>query len=248
MRNVRILDLKSVAFLVSVILILALPHTALATGRLFIGTDGNGPNGEVAIVNTDCANANIFTGRIISLGFPLNGIGIGPGFLWAGQPGTFGTVPGNTLRILSTAEGSTATPVFTLAAGFPAEFFNEQMAGDPNGVLYHAHWPDMIQSLRLVPPAMAPVSKTFPQADVVGMVSDGTQMWISKWGARQVGTWDPVRNTFTPVFSTPANAGALAWDLACGVLWVGLEGGEVVPYDQKREPARTLFRALRIRN
>ena len=35
----------------------------------------------------------------------------------------------------------------------------------------------------------------------------------------------------SPVFNTPANAGGLAYDAGAGVVWVGLQGGMVVPYD-----------------
>ena len=45
-----------------------------------------------------------------------------------------------------------------------------------------------------------------------------------------MGTWDPSTNVFTKVFSTPADAGALAWDLKNHVLWVGMSDGSVIPY------------------
>ena len=58
----------------------------------------------------------------------------------------------------------------------------------------------------------------------------GSTIWSTHWNARQVGTWDPATNTFTPVFTTPQLAGALAYDPGAGILWVGQLGGMVVPY------------------
>jgi len=59
----------------------------------------------------------------------------------------------------------------------------------------------------------------------------GNTIWITQWSAQKVGTWDPSTNTFTMKFATPANAGGLAYDPVNGILWVGLQGGSVVPYD-----------------
>ncbi len=143
MRSVRARDLKSVVFTGTVLLILLLAQAVSAAGRLFIGTDENAfANGELAVVNTDCATADIFSGRIITLNFPLNGVAAGPGFLWAGQPLTVGASPGNTLRVVSENEASTASPVFTIPAGnpaFSADCCNEQMVSAPDGAFYHAH-------------------------------------------------------------------------------------------------------------
>jgi hypothetical protein len=59
----------------------------------------------------------------------------------------------------------------------------------------------------------------------------GSTIWITHWGARQVGTWDPATDTFTAIINTPSNAGGLAYDPVSGILWVGMQGGSVVPYD-----------------
>jgi hypothetical protein len=67
------------------------------------------------------------------------------------------------------------------------------------------------------------------------------QIWITKWIPRQVGTWDPATNTFTPRFTTPNRAGGLAWDSAKKVLWVGLLGGTVVPYRLNGTPYNAGF-------
>jgi hypothetical protein len=71
---------------------------------------------------------------------------------------------------------------------------------------------------------------------------DDRQIWITKWSARQVGTWDPATNIFTPRFTTPQNAGGLAWDPGKKVLWVGLGGGLVVPYHLNGTPYNAGFR------
>ena len=49
-------------------------------------------------------------------------------------------------------------------------------------------------------------------------------------------------NTFTPRFTTPQNAGGLAWDPGKKVLWVGLGGGLVVPYHLNGTPYNAGFR------
>ena len=62
------------------------------------------------------------------------------------------------------------------------------------------------------------------------MANVAGQVWISKWNGRTVGTWNPLTNVYTPVFSTPSNAGGIAFDPDSNILWVGLQGGLVVPY------------------
>src|SRR5438105_5047202 len=53
---------------------------------------------------------------------------------------------------------------------------------------------------------------------------------MTHWAAHQVGTWDPLTNIFIPVFSTPDDAGALAFDPTSNILWVGQLGGQIIPY------------------
>jgi streptogramin lyase len=59
----------------------------------------------------------------------------------------------------------------------------------------------------------------------------GSTIWITHLSARQVGTWDPATDTFTAIINTPFNAGGLAYDPVSGILWVGMQGGAVVPFD-----------------
>lgn len=70
------------------------------------------------------------------------------------------------------------------------------------------------------------------------------QIWITHWGGRQVGIWDPNTNTFTPEFNTPSNAGGLAYDPTNGIMWVGLGGGTVVPYTRRELLSTAAFSRL----
>jgi hypothetical protein len=72
---------------------------------------------------------------------------------------------------------------------------------------------------------------SFDQTDVVGLEFVNGELWMSKWGARQVGVFDPDTNTFDARFNTLANAGGLAFDPDNNVLWVGLQGGTVEAWD-----------------
>ena len=95
-------------------------------------------------------------------------------------------------------------------------------------VLYHAHYSTEIEQLD--PTTGAAVGPPIPQADVVGMANvDGT-VWISKWSGRSVDMWHPLTNVYTPVFSTPQNAGGIAFDPSSNIFWVGMFGGAVVPH------------------
>jgi hypothetical protein len=201
--------------------------------KLYCGTDTTGfqgENGQLAVARTSGASI-VGTVQIFNLDVPLNGITFGKFSLWAGQPETIGSVVGDTLRKVSVS-----TPPAVLntvqpgSASFSAACCNEQMTLF-KGKLYHAHYNDAIQQLAIDASGNSEVAQTYPQTDVVGMASDGSKIWISKWSEKQVGTWDPSTNVFTPVFSTSADAGALAWDVKSGVLWVGMLGGSIVPYN-----------------
>ncbi len=192
-----------------------------SAGTLFIGTDTE--EFEIGGLTTSylfkavVSGPNFVSETAIPLKFPLNGIGDGPGFLYAGDPST------NTLRTID-YNGNLLT---STAGGFPSTCCNEEMqfAG---GKLYHAHYFDNIQQ---IDPATGAVLATFNQPNVVGMALVGGTIWITHWQDRQVGIWDPVLNTFTPVFNTLQFAGALAYDPGSNLLWVGQLGGMVLPYD-----------------
>jgi hypothetical protein len=200
--------------------------------RLLCGTDSfvfNGEAQELAVVQI---NGPSIVGaiKVFDVQFPANGLATTHGLIISGQPEASGSTVGNTLRLL--ADFPPPQVVGTIPPGsnsFSAECCNEQMVQAPDGKFYHAHYSDVIQQLTS-PGNQSEVVNTFTQPDVVGMASDGVNIWISNWDNRQVGTWDPTTNTFTPVFNTPNDAGGLAWDVQNGVLWVGMEGGTVIPY------------------
>jgi len=196
-------------------------------GTLFIGTDmedfGGGcpgcPAGTVdRIGKTTVTGATVNVSTIIYLNQFLNGLGDGAGFLYAGQ------------AVTSHINEIDYNGNF-LGAGFnaaiPAACCNEELQLVGN-VLYHAHYNNEIEQLD--PVTGAAVAPPLAQADVVGMANVAGQVWISKWSGRTVGTWNPLTNVYTPVFSTPTNAGGIAFDADSNILWVGLQGGLVVPY------------------
>jgi hypothetical protein len=201
--------------------------------RLVCGTDEfafGGVAESLAGVHTN-GPKTVGNVEIFDIDFPLNGITSAHGHLVAGQPEDVGDAAGNTLRELrDSAPPRILRTVSPGSDSFSASCCNEQMVQAPDGKFYHAHYGDVIQQLGLQS-GQSVVVQTFQQTDIVGMASDGVSIWISNWDNRQVGTWDPTTNVFTPVFTTPSNAGGLAWDLGSGVLWVGMEGGAVIPYD-----------------
>ena len=205
----------------------------LQSSRLFCGTDAtgfNGMNGQLAVVRTSGALVEGAV-QVYNLSVPLNGITFSSNFLWAGQPENVGTVVGNTLRQISvTVPPKVLSTIQPGRNSFSASCCNEQMVV-VNGAIYHAHYNDVIQQLKIDSSGKSEVAQTYSQSDVVGMATDGVKIWISKWSGRQVGTWDPTTNIFTPVFNTPSDAAALAWDVKNNVLWVGMADGFVIPYD-----------------
>lgn len=203
----------------AIVLALLLVAKVATAGTLFIGTDTEEFNGLSAsyLFKATVSGPNFVSETAIPLDFALNGIGDGPGFLYAGDPNTngFRTIDYNGNLLTSTT------------GGFPNSCCNEEMQFS-GGKLYHAHWLDNIQQ---IDPVTGAVIATFNQPQVVGMAVVGSTIWITNWGDHQVGTWDPITNTFIPVFTTPDLAGALAFDPASNLLWVGQLGGMVIPYD-----------------
>ena len=201
---------------------------AFASGVLYVATDNEeftfaAPPDRIAKIETN--GPNVVSSTILVTDYPVNGLADGGGFMFAGDPLS------NTLRTID-FDGNLLTSV---SAGFPAFCCNEDMAfdpvpqvGRPDGTLYHPHWSDNIQA---IDPFTGVVFQTFAIDQVVGMAHVGGDIWITKWSPRQVGPWDPTTNTFTPIFNTPSNAGMLAYDPLDGILWVGLLGGTIRPYD-----------------
>jgi hypothetical protein len=211
--------------------------------RLYCGTDEtgfDGENGQLAVVHTAGASL-VGAVKLYNLSVPVNGISFDDTFLWTGQPEEVGSVVGNTLRKISAALPPTVLATIPPGSNsFSSACCSEQMVVF-KGNLYHAHYDDVIQQLYVDASGNSEVQQTYPQTDVVGMASDGTKLWISKWSEQQVGTWDPASNVFTVIFSTPYDAGALAWDLQNHVLWVGMTNGWVIPYNAKGTQLGTGF-------
>lgn len=222
------------AVVVALVVAFGLATPAFADGTLFVGTDTEEFNGITPdrLGRFTTVGPSIGGGGIIDLDFPLNGLANGDGFLYAGDPLS------NTLRKIDYS-GNLIT---SISAGFSPcglseDCKNEDMVFDGTK-LYHAHWSTTSPpgNIQIIDPVTGAVLQTFDQDEVIGMTMVGTEIWISKWNPRQVGRWDPGTNTFTPVFSTPANAGGLAYDAGSNVLWVGLQGGMVIPYDLSGNP------------
>ena len=149
--------------------------------------------------------------------YQVNGLADGPGYMYAGSAIT---------NVLHTIDYSGGLLTSINAPGISTGCCNEEMLLVGN-TLYHARYSSAIEQ---IDPATGVLLNSWSQGDVVGMALANGQIWISKWSGRQVGTWDPVTNTFTPVFGTPNNAGGLAFDPFNQIMWVGMTGGVVVPY------------------
>lgn len=208
----------------------------VGAGTLFVGADTEEFRGlidgqdRIAKVTTTGATAGPV--QIIPLGFlpsgaPVlaNGLADGGGFLFAGTPSL------NQFHRL-TFNGGLISSIN--APGIPnSGCCNEEMLFDSTGHFYHVHYADAIRELNPVTGAQIQI---FEQTDVVGMALIGTEIWISKWGGRSVGTWDPATNTYTEMADLAdvgrgTNVGALAYDPFEDILWVGRQQGWVEAYD-----------------
>ena len=194
-------------------------------GTLFIAADTEDFSGtlpdRLGVWNVTGATVN--SSNIITTNFFLNGLADAGGKLLTGTPSA------NTLRYVGF--DGTDLGSFT-ASGIPnGPCCNEELLFVPQLVgpakIYHGHYSDAIAEIDLT----GNLVQSFAQSDVVGMALVGSDIWISKWSNRQVGIWDPVSNTFTFKFNTPDNAGGLAFDPVSDIMWVGMAGGTVTPYD-----------------
>lgn len=203
---------------VSVVLLGARPSLA---DTLFIGTDENTFNGVlpdqlgVATIN----GANLVSETNYATTFHINGITdvSGQNYLYAGDP--FGGVI-NKVSYTGGLLGTISVP------GIATGCCNEDMIWT-GSKLYHAQYNTGIQ---LIDVNTGTVVSSQSQPDVVGMSYVAGKIWITHWAAHEVGIWDPITNLFTMEFTTPSNAGGLAYDPTNDVMWVGLGGGSVVPY------------------
>jgi hypothetical protein len=219
------------------VLALLLGSNAGVAGTLFVGADteefGGLINGQDRIAKVTTTGATAGPVQIIPLGFlpggaPVlaNGLADGGGFLFAGTPQL------NQFHRLNFNGGLISS---INAPGIPnTGCCNEEMIFDTNGNFYHVHFADVIRQIN--PVTGAQIGIPFPQTDVVGMALIGTEIWISKWGGRSIGTWDPATNTYTQMadlngVGQGTNVGALAYDPFDDILWVGRQEGWVEAYD-----------------
>jgi hypothetical protein len=190
-------------------------------GTLFIGSDERSFDAVLPdqLGVAQLSGANLVSQTNYATSFHINGLTdvSGQNFLYAGDP--FG---GEINKVSYTGQllGTIAVP------GIVTGCCNEDMIWTGTQ-LYHAQYGNGIQQIDV---NTGTVLSDQSQPDVVGMSYVGGQIWITHWGAQQVGVWDPTTNAFTAMFNTPSTAGGLAYDAADGIMWVGLGGGSVVPY------------------
>lgn len=227
MTKYNAIKITSIVVLIGMLLPVGVAAPAFADGTLFTGTDNEEFEDEELpdkIGKYQTSGPNIIDGENIEVDFFVNGIVAIEDILLTGIPLT------NELRT-ATFDGF---ELDTFVADIPNECCNEDMAYDGTNV-WHAWFdgPSNGEIQKLDPDNLdGPALEKFTQPDVIGITLIEGEIWITKWTAQQVGTWDPDSNTFIPVFSTsPNNAGGLAYDADSGVLWVGTQGGSVTPYD-----------------
>ena len=185
----------------------------------FLGT------GTDQLAKTTTTGATAGATALINTNYQVNGIGDGGGFLFAGS-----AVRDNFLTI--DYNGNLLTS--STSPGYRNSCCNEDIAYDPlTNTVYRGRYSDSIVAVNGTTGALI---TAYAQADVVGMAHVNGQIWISKWSSREVGTWDPLTNTYTKKFDTDGvggingNAGGLAFDPDDQILWIGFQGGLVTPW------------------
>jgi hypothetical protein len=200
---------------------------AHASGFLIAGRDTEdfAATGTDQIAKTSTTGATAGATALINTSYQVNGIGDGGGFLFAGS-----AVLNNFLTI--GYDGTLLTS--STSAGYKNSCCNEDIAYDPStNTVYRGEYSQSIVAVNGT--TGAPIA-TYAQLDVVGMAQVNGTIWISKWGAREVGTWDPSTNTYTKMFDTDGiggvlgNTGGLAYDPFDQILWIGFQGGLVAPW------------------
>jgi hypothetical protein len=190
----------------------------------FANSVANGGIDQLAKTTTTGAVAGATA--LINTNYQVNGIGDkGGGILYAG-----GAIQNNFLTIdyngvLLTSGTSTA---------YKTTCCNEDIAYDPlTNTVYRGSYSTAIVAVDGT--TGAPIA-SYLQENVVGMAHVNGQIWITKWSDREVGTWDPLTNTYTKKFDTDGvggingNAGGLAFDPDNQILWIGFQGGLVTPW------------------
>ncbi len=177
------------------------------------------------LAKTATTGATAGATNLINTNYQVNGIGDGGGFLYAGS-----AILNNFLTI--DYDGNLLTS--GTSAGYRNSCCNEDIAYDPlTNTVYRGLYSTQIVAVDGT--TGAPIS-FFSQSDVVGMAHVNGDIWISKWNGREVGTWDPLTNTYTHMFDTDGgggingNTGGLAFDPDNNILWIGFQGGLVTPW------------------
>ena len=242
-------------------------HNGKRGGFLFIGTDTEEFGGAVSadrLGRFQTRGPNVVGGGIIATAFPINGMTDAHGFLYSGDPRSNvirritydGSLLGSTVAAIPAAccsEDMVLGGRFLYHAHYPSTIEKINAA---TGALVQTYAQPNVVGMTFVTDdddddddGDHDGGKTFARLHLTegvvlfdhGDQNDDRQIWITKWSARQVGTWDPATNTFTPRFTTPQDAGGLAWDSGKKVLWVGLRGGLVVPYRLNGTPYNAGF-------
>ena len=178
-----------------------------------------------ALAKTTTTGAVNGVTTIISTNYHVNGIGDGGGFLYAGS-----AIQQNFLTIDYNGNLLTSGS----SPGFKTSCCNEDIAYDPaTNTVYRGEFDSAIVAVNGTTGALI---QTYLQADVVGMAHVNGEIWITKWANREVGSWNPATNTYTKKFDTDGlggvngNTGGLAFDPFDNILWIGFQGGLVVPW------------------
>ena len=223
-------------------------------GFLFTGTDteefGGAVNGPDRLGRFRTDGSNVVGGGLLTTSYPINGMADAGGFLYSGDPYS------NTIRKISYSGALLGSVVAGFAPGCCSEdmivagrvLYHAHYSGAiekldaATGTLLQTYAQSTVVGMTFVTRHHEDEHGDGHHGDrhhrsTAGRTwshhrhhDHGREIWISKWGPKQVGTWDPTSNTFTPRFTVPNLAGGLAWDGESKVLWVGMEGGMVVPY------------------
>lgn len=211
----------------SLLLLSLLAGAAQASGILIAARDTEdfGNTGADQLAKTTTTGSTAGATALITTSYQVNGIGDGGGFLYAGS-----AVKDSFLKI--DYDGNLLSS--GTSNGYRNSCCNEDIAYDPlTNTVYRGRYSDSIVA---VDGTTGVQIASFAQTDVVGMAHVNGVIWISKWSGREVGTWDPLTNTYTKKFDTDGingvngNAGGLAYDPFDQVLWIGFSGGLVTPW------------------
>ncbi len=217
---------------IAVVVLLVLTTGASGASLLFAGADTeefNQASPPDRIAKMSITGGTVNSSQVLATTYFVNGLTIIDGSLITGTVGSPYNTAADTQTIRTVDQSGVQQSSIT--ALLPTGAFNEDMAWDGTD-LWRAHFVSSSSgSIRRIDEVTGDILDTWTlDFGVVGMTSVAGTLWITDWAGRSVGTWVPGTNMYTHVFSTPANAGALAYDPTSGLLWVGMSGGTVTPY------------------